>query len=196
MAFFDELGKKISQTSQGVVQKTKDTAEVIKLNGLISDEEKRIAAFYSEIGKTYFELHKDSYEPDFEQMILGIKESHTKINTYSEQVKRLKGVVRCPNCGGEVAYGAPFCSSCGSKMNNENTAAPAAQSNVQRCVNCGLPLAPDAAFCTNCGAKVGAPVAPAATATAEATTKVCPNCGKELDLNAKFCVGCGTPLQG
>lgn len=102
MAFFDELGKKITQTSQGVVQKTKDTAETIRLNGMISDEEKRIANFYSEIGRIYFELHADSYEPTFEQMILGIKEAQVKIENYSEQVKRLKGIVRCPNCGGEV----------------------------------------------------------------------------------------------
>lgn len=46
MAFFDDLGKKITQTGQGVVQKTKDTAETIKLNGMISDEEKNIVNFY------------------------------------------------------------------------------------------------------------------------------------------------------
>lgn len=156
MEFYANLGKKITQTSQGVVQKTKDTAETIRLNGMISDEEKRIANFYSKIGSIYFQLHADSYEPTFEQMILGIKEAQVKIENYSEQVKRLKGIVRCPNCGGEVPYGAPFCSSCGSKMNVQSAAAPAANSNVQRCVKCGVPLTPGTAFCTNCGTKVEA----------------------------------------
>ena len=210
MAFFDELGKKITQTSQGVVQKTKDTAETIKLNGLISDEEKRITNFFNEIGRTYFELHADSYEPTFEQMILGIKESQAKIENYSEQVKRLKGVVRCPNCGGEVPYGAPFCSSCGSKMNVQNSAAPAVNNNVQRCVKCGVPLTPGTAFCTNCGTRVEAapavpvanpvvnnnPVAQAPVNTAAPTTKVCPTCGKEIAVNAKFCIGCGSHIEG
>lgn len=41
MAFFDEIGKKISQTGQGVVQKTKDMADVAKLNSLISEEEEK-----------------------------------------------------------------------------------------------------------------------------------------------------------
>jgi thiol-disulfide isomerase/thioredoxin len=39
MAFFDELGRKISKTSQGVVRKTRDFADTTKLGGLISDEE-------------------------------------------------------------------------------------------------------------------------------------------------------------
>lgn len=211
MAFFDDLGKKITQTSQGVVQKTKDTAETIRLNGMISDEEKRIANFYSEIGRIYFELHADSYEPTFEQMILGIKEAQVKIENYSEKVKRLKGIVRCPNCGGEVAYGASFCSSCGSKMNAQSAAAPAANSNVQRCVKCGVPLTPGTAFCTNCGTKVEAapasapvvnpvvnnnPVAQTPANVTAPTTKVCPTCGKEIAANAKFCIGCGSHIEG
>ncbi len=200
MAFFDEIGKKITQTSQGVVQKTKDTAETIKLNGMISDEEKRINSFLIEIGKTYFELHKDSFEPAFESMILGIKDSQLKIENYSEQVKRLKGVVRCPHCGGEVPYGAPFCSSCGSQMNLQaNVNNTPVNSNVQRCINCGVPLAPDTAFCTNCGTKVEANTQPVVTqqeTSAAPATKVCPKCGKEIAANAQFCIGCGSKIVG
>ena len=65
MAFLDALGKKISQTGQDVVQKTKDTAEIIKYNTMISDEERRINEFYAQIGKTYVDLHADSYEIPF-----------------------------------------------------------------------------------------------------------------------------------
>ena len=42
MAFLDVLGKKITQTGQDVVQKTKDTAEVIKYNSMVAEEERRI----------------------------------------------------------------------------------------------------------------------------------------------------------
>lgn len=130
MAFFDELGKKISETGQGVVQKTKGTAETMKLNSLISDEEKTMENLYTEMGKTYFRLHADSSEPLFAGLIAGIKQSQAKIEQYSEQVKKLKGIVRCPSCGGEVPYGAPFCSSCGAGM------------AVRHCVKCGAALAP------------------------------------------------------
>lgn len=40
MAFFDEIGKKITQTGQMAVQKTKNMADIAKLNASLSDEEK------------------------------------------------------------------------------------------------------------------------------------------------------------
>ena len=86
MAFFDELGKKISQTSQGVVQKTKDTAEVIKLNGMISDEEKRINNLY------------------------------TQIEDLKQQIQHIKGVKVCNNCGAEIPENSMFCIGCGAKI--------------------------------------------------------------------------------
>lgn len=196
MAFFDELGKKITQTSQGVVQKTKDTAETLKLNGLISDEEKRVNSLFNELGKAYFELHADSNESEFEKLISDIKEAQAKIENYAEQVKKLKGVVSCPNCGGEVAYGAPFCSSCGSKMNVQNDQSSAVNSNVQRCVNCGVPITPGTAFCTNCGTKVEAESVENNAGEANASVeKNCPVCGKQIEAEAKFCIGCGTRIE-
>ena len=157
MGYFDAIGKKITQTGQGMVQKTKDTAEVLKLNGLISDEQKRITTLQTEIGKRYYELHADSYEPDFEEAVTGIKDALAKIDAYSEQIKKLKGLVNCPNCGNAVPHDSPFCNVCGSQINKQLSG------NVSRCPNCGLPLAPGASFCTNCGLKVqpAAPVQPA-----------------------------------
>ena len=76
MAFLDEIGKKISQTGQDMMQKTKDTAESMKLNGAIADEEKRIQTLYLEIGKKYYELHAESYEPALEEEVLGIKDAN------------------------------------------------------------------------------------------------------------------------
>ena len=160
MGYFDAIGKKITQTGQGVVQKTKDTAEVLKLNGLISDEQKRINNYYCEMGKLYFNLHADSCEAGFEEFVAGIRDASAKIDAYSEQIKKLKGLVNCPNCGSTVPYNAPFCATCGSQINRP------ASSEVARCASCGMPLADNAAFCTNCGAKVQ-PAAPAQPAAAE-----------------------------
>lgn len=45
----------------------------------------------------------------------------------------------CPNCGKEVAAGAPFCSACGSAMNgfgNENRNTPVPH-DVPKCTCCG-----------------------------------------------------------
>lgn len=51
MAFFDDLGKKLSQAGQTAVQKTKEITDIARINGLISDEEKKVNNNYYQIGK-------------------------------------------------------------------------------------------------------------------------------------------------
>lgn len=191
MAFFDELSKKISQTSQGVVQKTKDTAEILKLNSAISDEEKKINSFYTELGKAYFEKYCDSCEEDFQNTITSIKESQAKIEQFSEQVKKLKGIVRCPNCNNDVQYGSPFCNSCGTKLETEKPAPSVAD---KKCAKCGAPLSENSAFCTRCGTKVEQPVAQPQTDTAQ-DKKTCPVCNQSVPATCAFCIYCGTSLN-
>lgn len=116
MAFLDALGKKITQTSQDVVQKTKDTAEVLKFNGMISDEEKAIENFYTQLGRTYHEAHIDSYEDIFEKYFVAIKASQDKIKEYEKEIQQIKGISLCLNCGAELSSTAQFCSSCGTKI--------------------------------------------------------------------------------
>ena len=65
MAFFDDLGKKLSQAGQSAVQKTKEVADIARLNSAIYDEEKRIDSNYLEIGKLYVALHDAEHEADF-----------------------------------------------------------------------------------------------------------------------------------
>ena len=55
MAFFDQLGQKLTQTSQDAVKKTKDMAEAVRLNSAVADEGKKIEAAYREIGRLYYE---------------------------------------------------------------------------------------------------------------------------------------------
>ena len=67
MSFFDKLGKTISDTTHSVVEKTKSSTDTIRLNGLISDEERLINAAYLNMGKKYAELHSGDAEPEFQE---------------------------------------------------------------------------------------------------------------------------------
>ena len=42
MSFFDNLGKKASETTAKAVQKAQELAEISRINSLISDEEKKL----------------------------------------------------------------------------------------------------------------------------------------------------------
>ena len=176
MAFFDDLGKKISQASQSAVQKTKDITEIAKYNSAISDEEKKIAGLYSEIGKLYVSLYKDAPASEFAALVEGIKASEETIAKYKDQIKDIKGILTCTSCGAEIPTGSAFCSSCG-------TAAPVVEAPVGPvCSNCGAALTEGSAFCTSCGASVSAPAT---------DPNKCANCGAVLAEDSAFCTSCG-----
>lgn len=198
MAFFDELGKKISDASQGVVQKTKDTAESLRLSGAISDEEKKIKGLFADLGEAFFNAHADDCEEQPLKDIVGqIADSKQKIADLEEQVKRLKGVVKCPYCGGEINYGSTFCNFCGKNVESY------VPENTVFCTNCGTALEAGAAFCTGCGNPVEASPAEQEPAAQEeaipaetvAPAVFCTSCGAKLEADDKFCTSCGTKVE-
>lgn len=128
MAFFDDLGKKLSQAGQTAVQKTKEVADIAKLNSSIYDEEKKINNNYLEIGKLYVSLRAEEHEEEFDGMIAAIRESEEKIRGYRHQITEIKGIAVCEKCGAEVPLNAAFCSACGAPM---PVAAPAQPEEVE-----------------------------------------------------------------
>ncbi len=220
MAFFDEIGKKLSQTGQMAVQKTKEMADVAKLNAAVSEEEKKINQTYFQIGQLYFSLHKQDYETDFSALIVSLQESLEKVENLKKQIQSVKGVVRCENCGAEIPNTAAFCSSCGAVVVPQEPTATGAE--LAQCAACGRLVPKEMNFCTFCGTPMRtqepAP-APAETAesdatvelgttvepdvTAEPTTtaatqeqaRVCTVCGTPLHNDAAFCSECGAPTN-
>ena len=168
MSFFNEMGKKISSASQDAISKTKDFADVTKLNASIAEEERKIKAAYAEIGKAYFEAHPDDFEPSLEPQISLIKQCNANISEFKRQITTIKGVGICPNCGAEISKDAAFCSSCGNPVPKE-TKEDVVDSQVvseeivpteaevveeKKCPKCGEKIEEGAVFCVNCGAKL------------------------------------------
>ncbi len=159
MAFFEALGKKISETSQEVVQKTKDTAEILKLNSMISDEENQLKEYYIELAKAYYEANKNSIPEEYASYFANIAEKHANIANLNDQINKVKGLFPCPNCGASLPSDALFCSSCGTKIEKPEEPVPVAEeaTDVKRCTKCGEPIQEGFAFCINCGTKVEQP---------------------------------------
>lgn len=199
MAFFDELGKKISQTGQSAVKKTKDLAEVAKINSMVSDEEKSINSNYYQIGKLYVSMHAHDCEEEYKGMIVSIRQSEKKIAEYKEQVQLIKGVVKCEKCGGEVSINSAFCNSCGAPMPKRVTEQH--DDSMVKCIKCGKYVKKGMRFCTFCGN----PMQQSANVQSdlefdriqvEKTLRRCPNCGFETDdSETLFCNECGTKMS-
>jgi hypothetical protein len=155
MAFFEDLGKKVSQTGQDAIKKTKILAETTKINSQISGEKRVIAENFSKLGEKYCELYSDSPDENLAPFIAAVREAYQKIADYEEQIIRLKGAECCPKCGAEIKDGAQFCVSCGARFEPATPAAdtPTAQPLPRVCRGCGAPLADGVRFCGSCGAK-------------------------------------------
>lgn len=197
MAFFDDIGKKITQAGTGALQKTKEMADVARINGLISDEEKRVNNAFYQIGKLYVTLHGDNCEPDFTALVESIRESEAKIADLKQQVQIIRGVKRCSSCGAEIASNVAFCNSCGARA--PEAPAPVVADNLVQCSGCGKMVKPEMAFCTGCGAsmKKEPQFVPIAAVVNEppAMPFICPSCGKETDADSDFCMECGFKLK-
>jgi hypothetical protein len=155
MAFFEQVSQKLTQTSQEAVKKTKDMAEIVKLNSAITEEQKKMDSVYCQIGKTYYKNFADKEDEMFQDYIAEISRSEAALLEMKEALRRLKGLQACPSCGNEQPIGQVFCSACGAKLPEKPVEpVPSQEEDTVVCNACGAVLQKGAAFCTSCGAKV------------------------------------------
>lgn len=193
MAFFEDVGKKITWASQSTLQKTKDVADVVKLNSQIAEEEKLIQTNYTQIGKLYVSFYREEPEESFAELIKAIVESEKKIAAYTRQIQDIKGVQRCEKCGAEIVRGTAFCSSCGAPM---SVVLSVENDEMVQCKNCGVMVRKGMRFCSSCGQSMES------EHTLNSDTgmgniiqkKVCPSCGAEIDEDSMFCSECGVKI--
>lgn len=189
MALWDDLSKKASETTAKAVQQAKIFAETSKLNGMISDEEKKIDGNYYQIGKLYAATYRSNPDEAFAGMLAAITESEEKIQQYRMQILQVKGVLLCEKCGAEVAKGVAFCTGCGSPMPKTE---PSVSDTHNKCASCGAMVEKHMRFCTSCGKPMAVP-APQPVPQ-PATQRTCPTCGHVLSPDVAFCTECGTKL--
>ena len=184
MAFWSDLGKKISDTTQSVVEKTKTSTDIMRLNGLISDEERNVQRIYAEIGRKYMELHGADGDPDFAGLMQEYQTSKAKMEEYRSQIRKNKHLLICAGCGAEIPETVLYCTRCGAEnpvgkrlaeeqrqreeaeraareADLQAAAVPPTEPQPEFCARCGQPRTAGAMFCTFCGAQFVPPVAAA-----------------------------------
>lgn len=197
MAFWSDLGKKISDTTQSVVEKTKTSTDTLRLNGLISDEERNVQRIYAEIGRKYMELHGADGDPDFAGLMQEYQTSKAKMEEYRSQIRRNKHLLICAGCGAEIPETVLYCTRCGAEnpvgkrlaeeqrqreeaeraareADLQAAAVPPTEPQPEFCARCGQPRTAGAMFCTFCGAQFVPPVAAAPAPVAPAPESPAP----------------------
>ena len=73
---------------------------------------------YEELGRSYYEKHKDEEECEEAEQFFLIKEAVEEIERMKAEVLRIQGSAECPKCGAKMPEGAVYCSNCGTKMDD------------------------------------------------------------------------------
>ena len=152
MAFFNDIGKKISQAGHEAVEKTKDMAEVTRLNSVIKEKNEQADEIFRKLGEAYFNRHRNDAEPALRPMVAELISVKNVISESEKAIGEIKGVRRCPHCGEEVEEGLTVCPYCHRAM--PKTDAPTADENRIICPKCGYPMKQGSNFCIMCGTPV------------------------------------------
>ncbi len=211
MDFIDKVSKTFSDTGK----KTKELADIARLNGKIADNNRKIKQLYTEIGELYCQTHGADAEEAFSGRVSEVQKLDNENKEWNEEIQKLRGMTKCPKCGNYCAGNATYCTSCGQRLLPEN---------VVVCQKCGSVVEKGTLFCQYCGARLpdtgtaaqgatgssdGADPEPETSSAEEAGTEAdsasedeqapqarhCSNCGAELDPDAEFCPDCGTRVD-
>jgi len=150
MPILDDIGKKITQTTQSALKNTKDAADISRINALLAEEQKLIGSFYVQIGKKYCELYPESTDADFAALCFSVRETEARIIALEHEIQDIKGIKRCPRCSTEIPATTPFCGACGYDTRND----PAFVAPKRLCPSCSSEIADSMAFCTACGLRI------------------------------------------
>lgn len=192
MALWNDLGRKVSSTKDKTVQQAKALTETTRLYGVIAEEKKKIENNYYKLGMQYAQLHHDDFDGDFADTMTAILESERIIQESQEQIRDIKGVKTCTNCGAELAKDSAFCSNCGAVVPKPK----APEGPV--CHNCGAALSEEMRFCTSCGTPVEQKINNTVILQEDpfqVQEKRCPQCGTVLGEDSVFCTNCGYRVE-
>lgn len=122
MAFFDELGKVISDKSKEAANRVKDITGVLQLKSKLSAEKDKINKAYITLGKAYYDRHEGELEGKFADEFHAIQAGLVKIASLEDEIAELEGTRVCAECGAKVEKNAAFCSRCGAPMDSTTSA--------------------------------------------------------------------------
>lgn len=116
MAFFNDLGKTLTQAGQATAQKTKEVADITKVNAKIMDTRGKLDKAYAEVGKKYIELHPENDEEGMKEAVCEVYALEDRLTAFENELRKMKGNVQCPKCGALCDANATFCASCGAEL--------------------------------------------------------------------------------
>lgn len=92
MAFFDDLGAKLSKTGQKTMQKANDLADITKLNMRTGELNNAIQELYAKVGEQYYALHREQPEEALASLCGEIDAANQELEQIRADVQRIPTV--------------------------------------------------------------------------------------------------------
>lgn len=108
--------EKINAFTQGAVNKSRELAEIAKLNLEIGNEEAVIRQAKADIGDYVAAAGLLSENETVAAELAKISAAQQIIQQHRERIAQLRDLVICPACGAEVDRGSRFCNYCGTPL--------------------------------------------------------------------------------
>lgn len=129
MGFFNDLGKKTSQTTSKIAKETK-----LKLK--ITDNKGKIKNIYEEIGKKVYQNHIREEKINLKEIV---ENECSQIDDLSKEIEDAKKEILvlnhkkvCKKCFAEIEDSAQFCPQCGEKQSEEKTVFEKAEEKLEK----------------------------------------------------------------
>lgn len=204
MSFMDKLSANVTNAGKIVSQKVKNMSDASSLTSAQNTEKRNVQDTLMEIGKLYFEKHKNDPNAEFSQQVASILTSEKRIAELQAEIEAVRArepelvpVPETPKVQPQKTPTAMVCMQCG-----RSYAAGAAN-----CQNCGQQLVPQygtfqkpqtvAENWYSTEPESMTPEAPAEERKIEQPTsasRFCAYCGKPCTQGQIFCAHCGKKL--
>ncbi|MEY8354848.1 zinc ribbon domain-containing protein [Lachnospiraceae bacterium 54-53] len=115
MAFFEELGKTLSDTGKEVATKAKALTETIQLKTQISAEKTKLEEAYAVIGKQFYEANSEPEEA-YAKAYDAVRASRERIAALEIELTQSEGTHICAECGAKVPKNSFYCGKCGAPV--------------------------------------------------------------------------------
>lgn len=199
MAFFEQIGRRITNAGQEVAQQTKNLTEITRLNAKISENKKKMSQLLFEMGQDYYLKHKRETDNEEQNYINRVNELFREVMDFQDEIERIKTADVCKVCGSRIVEGSCFCMSCGARLNANQIESNllTESSSGRNCPNCGAAVDEDSTFCTSCGTKLfdaDDGFIDVAQEDPQYSARICPACGMEASDDDMFCSNCGKKL--
>lgn len=90
MAFFDELGRRISGVSRVAARKAKEMTDIGGLKLQIADENRKLSRLYENLGREYYDMCKDQPDEDLEGLVNQVRNVVEKISGLQQEISQVE----------------------------------------------------------------------------------------------------------